>query len=64
MIAFMLRHIALTFPILIVMRIVVFMIIRLAPGDPVRNMLGFGAIDTHMAELRHQQGLSRSLIRK
>ena len=62
MIAFILRRMALTIPTLFVMSIVVFLIIRLVPGDPVRTMLGFRATDTNVAELRRQLGLDQSLV--
>lgn len=59
---FILRRLLLTIPMLLVMSIVVFLIIRLVPGDPVRTMLGFRATDANVAELRHQLGLDRSLL--
>ena len=62
MIGFVLRRLALTIPTLIVMSIVVFLIIRLVPGDPVRTMLGFRATDANVAELRQQLGLDQSLV--
>ncbi|MDE1995781.1 MAG: ABC transporter permease [Rhizobiaceae bacterium] len=61
-IAFILRRVALTIPTLFVMSIIVFLIIRLVPGDPVRTMLGFRATDENVAELRHQLGLDQSLF--
>ena len=61
-IGFIIRRILLTIPTLIVMSIVVFLIIRLVPGDPVRTMLGFRATDANVAELRHQLGLDQSLF--
>lgn len=60
--AFVLRRLLLTIPTLLVMSIVVFLIIRLVPGDPVRTMLGFRATDANVAELRHQLGLDQSLV--
>lgn len=59
---FVIRRIALTLPVLFIMSIVVFLIIRLVPGDPVRTMLGFRATDANVAELRHQLGLDQSLL--
>jgi peptide/nickel transport system permease protein len=59
---FILRRLALTLPTLVVMSVVVFLIIRLVPGDPVRTMLGFRATDANVAELRHQLGLDQSLV--
>jgi peptide/nickel transport system permease protein len=61
-IAFILRRVALTIPTLIVMSVIVFLIIRLVPGDPVRTMLGFRATDENVAELRRQLGLDQSLF--
>ncbi|HEY8594176.1 MAG TPA: ABC transporter permease [Devosiaceae bacterium] len=59
---FVLRRVLVTIPTLIVMSIVVFLIIRLVPGDPVRTMLGFRATEANVAELRHQLGLDQSLF--
>lgn len=41
---------------------VVLVIICLAPGDPVRTMLGFQAADANVAELRKRPGLDQSLF--
>lgn len=62
--AFVVRRLLLTVPTLFVMSIVVFLIIRLVPGDPVRTMLGFRATDANVAELRHQLGLDQPLLRQ
>lgn len=59
--AFVLRRLAITLPMLAIMSVVVFLILRLVPGDPVRTMLGFRATDANVAELRHRLGLDRSL---
>ncbi len=59
---FVLRRLLLTIPMLFVMSVVVFLIIRLVPGDPVRTMLGFRATDQNVAQLRRQLGLDRSLL--
>lgn len=61
-IAFLIRRLALTIPTLLVMSIIVFLIIRLVPGDPVRTMLGFRATDENVAELRRQLGLDQNLF--
>jgi peptide/nickel transport system permease protein len=60
--AFIIRRLLLTLPTLFVMSVVVFLIIRLVPGDPVRTMLGFRATDANVAQLRHQLGLDQPLI--
>lgn len=59
---FILRRILLTIPMLFVMSVVVFLIIRLIPGDPVRTMLGFRATEENVATLRAQLGLDRPLL--
>jgi peptide/nickel transport system permease protein len=60
--AFVLRRLLLTLPTLFVMSIVVFFILRLVPGDPVRTMLGFRATEANVAEMRRQLGLDQSLL--
>ncbi|CAN5130984.1 ABC transporter permease [soil metagenome] len=60
--AFILRRVLLTIPVLFVMSIVVFLIIRLVPGDPVRTMLGFRATEANVAGMRHQLGLDQNLV--
>ena len=59
---FIIRRILLTIPMLFIMSVVVFLIIRLVPGDPVRTMLGFRATDENVATLRAQLGLDRPLL--
>ena len=61
---FVLRRLLLTIPVLWAMSIVVFLIIRLVPGDPVRTMLGFRATAANVAELRHRLGLDQNLIQQ
>ena len=46
---FVVRRLLLTIPMLFVMSVVVFLIIRLVPGDPVRTMLGFRATEENVA---------------
>jgi peptide/nickel transport system permease protein len=60
--SFVLRRLLLTIPTLFVMSVVVFLIIRLVPGDPVRSMLGFRATDANVAELRHRLGFDQPLF--
>ena len=59
---FILRRLLLTVPMLFVMSVVVFLIIRLVPGDPVRTMLGFRATDENVAEVTRQLGLDRPFL--
>lgn len=59
---FIARRLLLTIPMLFVMSVVVFLIIRLVPGDPVRTMLGFRATEENVAELSRRLGLDRPLL--
>ena len=62
--AFVLRRLLLTLPVLWVMSVFVFLIIRLVPGDPVRTMLGFRATDANVAVVRHRLGLDQPLLQQ
>ncbi|MBC7518922.1 MAG: ABC transporter permease [Microbacteriaceae bacterium] len=62
--AFVLRRTLLTIPVLWVMSIIVFLIIRLVPGDPVRTMLGFRATAANVAEVRRQLHLDEPLLQQ
>ncbi|MEV6866308.1 ABC transporter permease [Streptosporangium subroseum] len=58
---FVLRRLALTIPVLFVMSVIIFLIIRLVPGDPVRTMLGFRATPANVAQVRAQLHLDDPL---
>jgi peptide/nickel transport system permease protein len=60
--AFVVRRVLLTIPTLFVMSVVVFLIVRLVPGDPVRTMLGFRATEANVEQVRHQLGLDQPLL--
>jgi peptide/nickel transport system permease protein len=49
-------------PTVLVPVIAVFLIIRLAPGDPASSILGDQATPQQLADLRHQMGLDQPLI--
>lgn len=61
MIGYLLRRLALVVPILLGVTLVVFLAIRLVPGDPARVMLGERANPTTLAEVRAELGLDRPL---
>ncbi len=60
--AFVVRRVLLTVPALFVMSVVVFLIVRLVPGDPVKTMLGFRATEANVEQVRHQLGLDQPLL--
>ncbi|WP_138751197.1 ABC transporter permease [Paenibacillus sinopodophylli] len=59
---FILRRLLALIPVVLVMSIVVFLIIYLIPGDPARVMLGDGADESTIQELREQMGLDYPLV--
>lgn len=59
--AYALRRVLLTIPVLIATSVFVFLLIRLVPGDPVQTMLGIRATPENIATVRLQLGLDRPL---
>ncbi|MBM1221280.1 ABC transporter permease [Ponticoccus sp. SC2-23] len=58
LLAFLRRRLIQILPVLFGILLVVFMVVRLVPGDPARMMLGVYATDESLAELRDQLGLN------
>ncbi len=58
---FVVRRMLLAIPVIVVMSVFVFLMIRLVPGDPVRTMLGFRATPENVAQVREDLGLDRPL---
>jgi len=56
------RRLLLTLPVLLGVATLVFSLIHLIPGDPAQAMLGEGASEADVAELRRQLGLDRPLV--
>lgn len=61
MLSFLLRRIAAVLPVLLVVSLVVFLILRLAPGDPAAVIAGNSATNEDIAQIRTQLGLDRSI---
>jgi peptide/nickel transport system permease protein len=59
--AYALRRVLLTIPVLLATSVFVFLLIRLVPGDPVQTMLGIRATPQNVATVRLQLGLDRPL---
>lgn len=61
MLAYVLRRLALTIPVLIGVATLVFSLLHLVPGDPAQSMLGEAAAPADVAELRARLGLNEPL---
>ncbi len=62
MIAFIVRRLLLLFPVLLIVGIIVFALLQLAPGDPASMMLGREATAEQKEAMREQLGLDKPLI--
>lgn len=62
MLAFVIRRLLQTIPVLIGVTIVVFFIIHLIPGDPAMMLAGEGASPERIDLIRHQLGLDQPLL--
>jgi peptide/nickel transport system permease protein len=58
---FLVRRLLLTIPVLLGVTTVVFLLLRLVPGDPVQAMLGESASQQDIADLRGRLGMDRPL---
>ncbi|MFN0305692.1 MAG: ABC transporter permease [Burkholderiales bacterium] len=62
MLAFLVRRLAATIPVLLVVAVIVFLILRLTPGDPAAIIAGDNASAEQMAAIRTTLGLDRPLV--
>jgi ABC-type dipeptide/oligopeptide/nickel transport system permease component len=62
MLAFIIRRLLLTLPVIWIVITLVFGLIHMVPGDPIAQMLGDGASVTEVERLRHEFGLDRPLF--
>ncbi len=62
MFQFVLRRILAVLPVLFVVSLVVFLILRLAPGDPAAVIAGNSATNEDINRIREQLGLDRSIL--
>ncbi len=58
---YILRRLVLLAPVVFGILVVVFVLMRIVPGDPVRMMAGFDVDEATVQALRHELGLDRSL---
>lgn len=60
--SFLLRRLALAPPTLFGVAIIVFVLLRVVPGDPIAMMIGPGATQADIANLRAQYGLDKGIL--
>ncbi len=61
MFVFVLRRLAATLPVLLIVSVLVFLMLRLTPGDPAAVMAGDAASTEQIAQIRSGLGLDRSI---
>jgi peptide/nickel transport system permease protein len=59
---YLLRRLVAAVPLFVGAATLVFLLVHLVPGDPVRVMLGAGARESDVAEFRHRLGLDLPLV--
>src|SRR5688572_18617240 len=62
MYAFILRRLAATIPVLLIVAVLVFMLLRLTPGDPAAIMAGDAANAEQIEQIRAGLGLDKPLV--
>jgi ABC-type dipeptide/oligopeptide/nickel transport system permease component len=62
MLAFVIRRLLLTLPVIWIVVTLVFGLIHMVPGDPIAQMLGEGASISEVERLRHELGLDRPIL--
>ena len=62
MFAFLVKRIAATVPVLFIVAVLVFLLLRLTPGDPAAIIAGDAASPENVAKIRENLGLSKPLI--
>ncbi len=62
MFAFLVKRIAATIPVLLIVAVLVFLLLRLTPGDPAAIIAGDAASPENVAKIRENLGLSKPLI--
>ncbi|AZY48068.1 peptide ABC transporter [Bordetella avium] len=64
MLAFVLRRLLATIPVLIMVAVVVFAILRFSPGDPAIIMAGDGVTPERVEQIRQAMGLDQPLLKQ
>ena len=61
MFAFLARRLLATIPVLLIVAVLVFLLLRLSPGDPAAVLAGDAASTEQIAQIRSGLGLDRSI---
>ena len=59
--SFLARRLAATIPVLLVVAVIVFLMLRLAPGDPAAAIVGDSGTSENIAKVQEQLGLNQSI---
>ena len=62
MFAFLLRRLAATIPVMLTVAVMVFMMLRLTPGDPAAIIAGDNATTQQIADIRTRLGLDEPIF--
>lgn len=62
MLSFMLRRVLATVPVLLIVAVIVFSLLRMTPGDPAAAIAGDSASEQDITNIRAQLGLDRPLL--
>jgi peptide/nickel transport system permease protein len=62
LIYFIARRLAATLPVLLIVAVLVFLLLRLAPGDPAAILAGDAASTEQIARIRAELGLDRPIL--
>ena len=62
MLAFLARRLLSTIPVLLIVSVLVFLLLRLTPGDPAAILAGDQATSEQIAQIRTNLGLDRSIV--
>ena len=60
--AYIISRFLLTIPMVLILLILVFVLLRVMPGDPIRATLRPGVPQEYLDQLRHAQGLDRPMV--
>lgn len=60
--AYIITRILLTIPMVLILLILVFILLRVMPGDPIRAAMRPGVPEEYLDQIRHAQGLDRPMV--